>query len=129
MRLTFRIIREDIIDCHSVEEIEQFEFVEGEERTIAIQLINKYNEEDYMLPTGWEAKIIMKTADPQTDIEKSLTPDSVNRSILTTSLSSSETEDAVSGPLRVEIFETASPTNKRIAVRNNIFEKTRYTSC
>lgn len=123
--LDFIIIREDITPTNppTVEKIDSFKFTSGETRTLAIQLINAYNKKPYILPTGWEISLEIKTLDPDVPLTKTGISNSLDRSIFTVILSNIETENVITSKLKITVFETATPTNKMIAVKDGIFVK------
>lgn len=121
--LDFQIIREDIQP--TVEKINSFNFIPGEKRTLAIQLLNQYNKKPYFLPSLWQASMEFKTTDPDVPLLKTMTVDSVDRSILTVVLSSTETLSLISAKLKLTISEIADSTNKKISLKDGIFIKTK----
>lgn len=121
--LSFNIIREDIIP--TVQKIDSFSFVSGEKRTIAIQLVNKYDGNPYIVPTGFVVEITFKTTVTATNITKTADIDSTNKSIISVTLSSAETQSIIQGPIQVQITETLDLTNIKMAIRDNLLCKKR----
>lgn len=125
LMLDLQIIREDVTPTipPTVEKISSFKFTPGEKRTLAIQVLNGYNKRPYVLPVGWQADIELKTLDPDVPLQKSMTVDALDRSVLTVDLSDVETESLISGKIKLIISETIDPTNKMIVLKDGLFTK------
>ena len=119
--ISFNIIREDIIP--TIQKITSFSFTAGEKRRLAIEIVNRYDENQYLIPSGYEASITFQTT--STPVTKVATIHSQNSSIIYVDLSTSETTSFISGRISVKIVEIADPTNVVIAIRENIFTKAR----
>jgi len=119
--LTFRLLREDLVP--TVQEIDTFNFVSGEKRTLAIQLLNSYDKNPLFVATGFTVRIEMQTADPESPVIKTMALNATDKSIATVELSQSETETIISGKLIVSITEDADATNVQKAIKKQIFTR------
>lgn len=86
----------------TVQETSDFTFFAGEDRTLKLQLFDTNNNSDYMIPSGATVLIILQRK-TGTELSKTAVVDSVNRSILSTALSVSETSSMISGNIIVSI--------------------------
>jgi len=125
--LDLQIIREDITPTNppTVEKIDAFRFTDGEQRTLAIQLINAYNKKPWVLPAGWEVSIELLTTDPDVPLTGSMVINTTDRSIMTFDLTSVNTPNLISGRIKLTVFETGTPTNKMIINKSGLFVKTK----
>lgn len=118
--ISFNIIREDIIPIAQV--ISSFEFVGGEDRVLACQIINKYDSSPYLISNTATAEITLQTTDSNVPVVKSATIHTSNSSIVYVSLSAADTQNIIAGRISIKIVDGA---DTKISVRNNILSKIR----
>jgi len=123
LEMDFRLIREDV--APTIEPIEEYSFVGGEKRTLAIQLLNKYNGKPFLIPALHDVSITLQTDDPLTPLVKTMTIDATDRSVITVVLTNIETDTLISGSIRIDVVETADATNVMIVIKRNLFRRVR----
>jgi len=114
--ITFRLIREDL---NAISEISQFELSNGEDVTLKLQMLTSYDNQPYYL-VGTETIIVELPSGLITPVTKTPTIDSTNKSIISVSLSDTETANIISGHIKVTI---TAGTITRIAKRENILRR------
>ena len=118
--ISFNIIREDTIPI--VSKVDSFEFAGGESRTLAIQVINKYDKLPYLIADASTIEITLQTTDSQSPVVKAATLNAINKSIISVDLTISETESIIQGRMSIKI---TNGTDVKIGVRDNIMSKIR----
>jgi len=99
-----------------VQEIDDFRFYSGESRTIKCQVWHDGDDGAYIVPAGATATFVLK-AKTGFDILKSTTIDAIDRSIVTATITSTDTSKMISGDLTLEVMDSGL---KRIAKQGNL---------
>jgi len=102
-KLSFQIIREDI--APTIEKIDTFEFISGEKRTLALQLLNCYNQESFLVPLAQTVTLCLPTADTNAPIQKAMILDTLDRSVATAELSVENTQNMISGQILIVVSD------------------------
>lgn len=120
--ISFNIIREDVLPSTQI--IPEFNFISGEKRMVAIQILNKYDKQPFFVLSGYEikAKFLTSSGVP---IVKIGSIRSDNRSIVTFDLSIEDTMNVISGRLVIELINEIDVTDIKKAVKENAIVKTR----
>jgi len=121
-KLSFQIIREDIVPI--VEAVTAFEFVSGEKRTLALQILNDYNQKPYLVPVGKTVTACLPTSDTNGPIQKAMIIGALDRSIFTAELSVEDTQRFISGNVTVVVAEDSAAVKATgsITINNNTFD-------
>jgi len=122
-QLSFQVIREDI--APTIEKIDTFAFISGEARTIALQLLNAYNQKANHVPSGTTVTICLPTADTGNPIIRAMVVDALDQSVVTAALSIIDTTLVISGNLLVVVSTDASGSVKAtgtVTINDNSFD-------
>lgn len=101
MSLKFKILDER---ATTIVEKGEFRFFEGEDRTLKVQIIEDFDNSSRMIAAGGTISFTLPAS--PTNLTKAGVIDTENRSIVTISLSDTETAQMISGNLLAEITET-----------------------
>jgi len=116
MSLKFKILDER--NTATVTEKGQFEFFEGENRTLRVQIFESVDDSGYFIEAGGTVEFTFPGS--PSNLNKTGSIDSNNRSVITTDLIPLDLTTIVSGNLIAEIDEFG---NKRIVKSNNVLKK------
>lgn len=107
--LSAKLLNSDA-SLNSFFEISSLDFVAGSQIDLALRLFDSQKSIRYVPPATASLKIFIQTAD--TEIEKTMSLiDSDDRSMWNTTLSESDTEDALGGSIRFELDVAGDGTN------------------
>lgn len=100
MSLKMKILDERLT---TVSEVGGFDYFEGENRTLKVQIFDTYDSEPYYVPVG--ANVELELPKIGTALVKAGTVDSSNRSVVSVELSQTETTEMTSGNLLMNITD------------------------
>lgn len=110
-----------VLDTQDVGPIDTFQFYAGEDRTLKLQVMDEDSGFPHQIPTG--ATLTLTLAGSPDDVEVAnadITVDSTDRSIISVSLTNTQTDSMVSGDVQLEYV---SGSTTRIAYKESILER------
>lgn len=90
-----------------IQRIEAYDFYANEDRILRVQLWHEGNEQAYVLDTGSTADVILPMKSGF-KLRKTMQIDATNRSILSVTLTSDDTNNLASGDVEVEFIENGA---------------------
>jgi len=105
MSLEVKVLNE--LNTTQPQEVDEFEFFSGEDRTIKLQIFDEPSNNDYLIALSSTVNIVLRKKD-NTELSKAATIDTVHRSIITASLTAAETALLISGNIIVTIADGGS---------------------